>query len=268
MTQNAMIRRIATRVERPIGKADERTVSWACGLAVRTGASVEALAYETAVLTAPVPGADASFDAARRRLSEVADLAGASLHAHDRASYAEGIGETFAAMARLCDIAVLGLPDRSDAAFRMIASAAIFDGCPTVLLPQGEASLPQPQRILVAWKPGAPAARALKAAIALAGAAGELLIVQMEEPDTTRAEETGIEAAQFAAMHGVSAVFQPAPLNGESAIATLNEAADGFAADLVALGAIRHGPLHRALFGSLTNAVLDSPIRRPTLLAG
>jgi nucleotide-binding universal stress UspA family protein len=268
MAEHTMIRRIATRVERPLRAGDETTVRWACRLAARTGASVETLAYETAVLTAPEPGADASFAAAREQLAALGGEAGVALRSHDRPSYADSIGETFASLARLCDTAVLGAPEGSDIAFRMIATASVFDGAPTILLPHNADPDRQPLRILVGWKPGAPAARALKAAIALAGPAGELLIVQAEEANATRAQESGLDAAQFAAAYGVHAVFQSAAASKDGALPTLLEAADGFAADLLALGAVRHGPLHRALFGSTTNAVLDAPVRRPLLLAG
>jgi nucleotide-binding universal stress UspA family protein len=268
MTEQSLIRRIATRVERPLRQGDEAVVKWACRLAGRTGAAVQAMAYETDVLSAADLAADHSFGAARDHLATLAEQTGVRLAAHDRASYAEGIGESFASLAQLCDIAVLGVPKSPDAAFRMIASSAIFDGGPTIFVPVEADPQHEPTRIIVGWKPGAPASRALKAAIAFAGPAALLSIVQVQEPEPSSAEPSGVEATHFAAAHGVKAEFHSISAKGRSAYHALIGMADELGADMLAAGAIRHGPLHRALFGSVTSAVLDAEFDRPTLLAG
>jgi nucleotide-binding universal stress UspA family protein len=216
VTQQERLRRIAVRVERPLDGCDFAAMKVACLLAVRHGAHVEALAYETDVLSPAHPRGDA----------------------------------------------VEATP-----AFGMIKTVALFDGGPIVFAPQGFDPGAGLKRIILAWKPGAAASRALKAAVAIAGAETELIVVEVEEPGVTRRAHSGVEAVHFATAHGVSARLEVAPTQGRSVLAALTGAADGFGADLIACGVVRHDLVHNALFGSLTKDLFDAGIRRPMLLA-
>lgn len=264
----SLIRRIAVRVERPLVLSDQGAVRLACSLAVKTGASVQALAYETDVLSSHSSHGDETLTAAKEQLEAWAQEAGAPIAIHDRTNFAEGIGETFATLLQLCDLGILGVPTQQSVGFRMISSAAIFNGGPVLFLPENSAPVHNFARIIVGWKPGAAASRALKAAIALAGSDCEIIIAQVEEPNTLRADESGIEATHFAAAHGVRAQFQAIPARGRHAHAALLAAAEEFSADVLATGAIRHGPIHQSLFGSVTKDLLEDGFQRPTLLAG
>jgi nucleotide-binding universal stress UspA family protein len=267
VTQQERLRRIAVRVERPLDGCDFAAMKVACLLAVRHGAHVEALAYETDVLSPAHPRGDAVEADVQSALETLAREHGASLSVHARANFAEGIGETFAALVQVCDIGVLGVPDRPTPAFGMIKTVALFDGGPIVFAPQGFDPGAGLKRIILAWKPGAAASRALKAAVAIAGAETELIVVEVEEPGVTRRAHSGLEAVHFATAHGVSARLEVAPTQGRSVLAALTGAADGFGADLIACGVVRHDLVHNALFGSLTKDLFDAGIRRPMLLA-
>lgn len=265
---SSLIRRIAVRVERPLMQSDEVAVRLACNLAKEAGASVQALAYATNVLSSQTGEVDGSLASAKAELEAWAQEAGAPIVVHDRTNFAEGIGETFATLLQLCDLGILGVPEQQSAGFRMIASTAIFNGGPVLFLPENKTPPNNFSRIMVGWKTGAAASRALKAAIALAGTDSEIIIAQIEEPNTLRADELGIEATHFAAAHGVRAHFHAIPAQGRNAHAALVAAAEEFEADVLATGAIRHGPIHQSLFGSVTRDILEDGFDRPTLLVG
>lgn len=262
------IRRIAVRAERPLLPSDEVAVRLACSLAAKAGASVQALAYPTNVLSSQVGPGDGSLAVAKTELERWAQEAGAPIAVHDRTNFAEGIGETFATLLQLCDLGILGAPAQQSAGFRMIASTAIFNGGPVLFLPESHTKTQTLSRILVGWKPGAAASRALKAAIALADADCEIVVAQVEEPDISRVDESGIEATHFVAAHGISARFEAISAQGLNAHAALVAATKAFEADVLATGAIRHGPIHQSLFGSVTRDLLEDGFRIPTLLAG
>ena len=262
------IRRIAVRAERPLLPSDEVAVRLACSLAAKVGASVQALAYPTNVLSSQVGSGDGSLTAAKAELERWAQEAGAPIAVHDRTNFAEGIGETFATLLQLSDLGILGVPAQQSAGFRMIASTAIFNGGPVLFVPESHTKAQTLSRILVGWKPGAAASRALKAAIALAEADCEIIVAQVEEPDISRVDESGIEATHFVAAHGISARFEAISAQGLNAHAALVAATKAFEADVLATGAIRHGPIHQSLFGSVTRDLLEDGFRIPTLLAG
>ena len=265
---SSLIRRIAARVELPLDSGDENVIRLACNLAVRAGASVQALAYETNVLSPQSSLADDSFPAAKVQLEAWGKELGAPITVHGRTNYADGVGETFGTLLQLCDIGILGVPAQQTPAFRMIANAAIFNGGPVIFLPPSTAPNVSFSRIVVAWKPGGASSRALKAAIALADSDTQVVIVQVEETSTSNIDEVGIEATHFAAAHGVRAEFRVVPARGHSAFSALDAAADELGANLLVSGAVHHGPFHQSLFGSVTKDLMDAGFQRPTLLAG
>lgn len=262
------IRRIALRVERPVHASDDGALQFAIAIAARAGGQLEVLAYETDVLSPEHDGLDRSLEAARFRVESLAARSGVGANVQDRPTQAEGIGESFASLLQLCDLGVLGVPQQPWPAIRMITATAVFQGGPTLLVPEGMAPVGAPSRVTVAWKPGPASARALKAAVALAGSDGELIVLQVEEPGSSRADRSGLDATRYAAAHGVNARFEPVPASSHSPFAALAAVTRELEADVLACGAVRHGPIHLALFGSVTKEALSAGFSQPVLLAG
>lgn len=262
------LRRIAVRVERPVHPCDAVALSLALTLADRAGGQVEVMAYETDVLSQAPDGEDRSLAQTRSRIEALARGSTVPVTVQDRPSAAEGVGESFASLVQLCDLGILGVPVRPWPALAMVTAAAVFEGGPTLLVPELQADDQAPSRVAVAWKPGPASARALKAAVALAGPQGELIVIQVEEPGLSRAAWSGLDATRYAAAHGVRARFEPVPADGRSAFEILDAVTRDLEAHVLACGAVRHGPLHLALFGSVTRDALMAGSGRPVLLAG
>lgn len=262
-------KRISVRVEIPCGPGDRAAVELAGRLAAISDAEVDALAYVTEVL----PGAarqksgDVSFDDTKLDLERLAARDGLRLRVFDRSSYAHGAGDVFADHLRVSDLGVIHYPSPPSVAARMLATSALFNGgAPLLLLPGSARTVALPSSILVGWDSSAAAARALRAAIALAQPRCRIVIASIEESGAHRPGQSGVEAAHLAAMHGMDSTFVVLDGKDEPVRDVLERHCASSGADLLVAGAVRHGALHETLFGSLTTSILAQGPRHPTLL--
>lgn len=264
------LRRIAVRIELPPSGEDRIAVEYAFRLAQSRGAELDVLVYVTEVLpTAELQAVpEVSFDEVRQELHILAARHEVTLRAFDRSSFAHGIGPVFADHLRVSDLGVMHYPAAPSIAAKMVAAAAVFDGgAPVLLLPVAAASPASlPVSIVVGWNGSAEAARALHAAITLAGDDGKITVVGIADDSTFRPGQSGVEAAHLAAKHGVRASFEVVDGGSDQAIDVLEHHCAVTDADLLVLGGVRHGVLHEMLFGSSTTDLLQSGARMPTLL--
>ena len=263
------LKRISVRVEIPSGPGDRAAVELAGRLAATSDAEIDVLAYVTEVLPslAPQERSEASFDDTRLDFERLAARDGLKLRVFDRSSYAHGAGDVFADHLRVSDLGVIHYPFQPSVAARMVASAALFNGgAPLLLLPDSARTAALPSSMLVGWDGSVAAARALRAAIALAGPRCRITIASIEETGAHRPGQSGVEAAHLAAMHGAESTFVVLEGKGDPVRDVLERHCVESGADLLVAGAVRHGTLHEMLFGSLTTSILAQGPGHPTLL--
>ena len=263
------LKRISVRVEIPSGLGDHAAVELAGRLAATSDAEIDVLAYVTEVLPtlAQAEKREASFEDTRQEFERIAARDGLRLRMFDRSSYAHGAGDVFADHLRVSDLGIIHYPVQPSAVARMVASAALFNGgAPLLLVPGPAGTAALPSSILVGWDGSAAAARALRAAIALAGPRCRITIASIEETGAHRPGQSGVEAAHLAAMHGAESTFVVLEGKGDPVRDVLERHCVESGADLLVAGAVRHGTLHEMLFGSLTTSILAQGPGHPTLL--
>lgn len=175
--------------------------------------------------------------------------------------FAEGEGDSLAALLKAVDLAVFGQasPDaRVPAGFRpqdiMIAS-----GRPMLVVPYAGAFGAVGRRVLVAWDGTREASRALHDSLPLIGKAEAVTVM------TVRAREASFERdapsleriVRHLERHGIAARTDET-LHGDVPIADLllSRAAD-LEIDLIVAGAYHHSPLREALIGGVSRELLD-----------
>jgi nucleotide-binding universal stress UspA family protein len=186
---------------------------------------------------------------------------------------AEGIPEeAVAAFAGVHDLTILGSDDRSDpdGGFYVLRPADIIlaSGRPVLVLPAGAPPVFTGDRILVAWRNTAEAARAVHDALPFLKRALEVVLAEITEPggDGLRPTVTIEDMADHLKSHGVSARCRIAPAAGASAGPCLLALAEEAKADLVVAGAYGHSRFREWALGGVTRYLLsESPL--PCLLS-
>ena len=206
-------------------------------------------------------------EAAVANLREAATRRGIACELRDRGSYAHGIGEVLADHMRVSDLGILTLRGAPGPAARMLLSGAIFGtGRPLLLSPAAAPLAAPPRRVLVAWDATPAAVRAVHGALPLILRAEETLVATVTGDKEVRPGQSGIALTRLLARHGAKARFLTLPL-GAGVLPALAAAAMEHGAEMLAMGAVRHAPLHSMLFGSATRDLLDRGPPLPLLLA-
>jgi nucleotide-binding universal stress UspA family protein len=119
------------------------------------------------------------------------------------------------------------------------------------------------ERVAIAWKPAAQAARAVALAMPLIERASEVLIASVEERPDERDEID--QLTRYLGWHGKTPAIRRMPAGPDGAAATLLAALAGHA-DLVVMGGYGHSRLRQWIFGGFTQHVLAGAAL-PVLLA-
>lgn len=227
-------------------------------------------AHLTAVVLAAETGQEAPPEAeaaAAAHLQEVATRRGISCEPRGRGSFAHGIGEVLADHIRVSDLGIVTLRGAPGPAARMLLAGAVFEtGRPLLLSPADAPLAAPPRRVLVAWDATPAAVRAVHAALPLLLRAEETLVATVTGDKEVRPGQSGIALTRLLARHGASARFVTLP-QGAGVLPALTTAAREEGAEMLAMGAVRHAPLHSLLFGSATRDLLDRGPPLPVLLA-
>jgi nucleotide-binding universal stress UspA family protein len=172
------------------------------------------------------------------------------------------------AQAVYADLVVLGQHDPDDADPRVPASfvsdVLLDSGRPGLVLPHAGRLGHVGRRVLVAWQPNAPSARALSAALPLLRDAERVTVVEWgTRPPACRG--AALDLALYLRLHGVEATIEreerePADV-GER---LLSRAAD-LDADLLVMGCYGHSRAREWVLGGATRTVLRS-MTLPVLL--
>ena len=146
---------------------------------------------------------------------------------------------------------------------RATLEAVLLESGRPILIPAATAMPAKFERIAIAWKPTAQAARAVAAAMPFLAQAREIVVATVEEAAEGREEADRL--VRSLAWHGFAATALTLKPGAEGAAATLL-AGIGNRADLLVMGGYGHSRLREWVFGGFTQHVLaDAPL--PVLIA-
>jgi nucleotide-binding universal stress UspA family protein len=252
------------------GEVPEDALLAAAALAVAADGQVTALVNASVVLPVSTawdyfpPGMhqtlrDAADAAAERLAGRVETL----LSAHAARTRVVRAGahwltpiEVAVVYARVADLAVLcplrrRLPDLERALF---AGLLFETGRPVLWVPAGARWRKTPDRVLVAWRPGAPASRAVNDALPLLRTASRVDVVTVEPRVGGTADSAlpGADVAAHLARHEVRVEVAAVAREGQGTGEALLRRARETGADLVVCGGFGHARLREQVFGGVT----------------
>ena len=161
------------------------------------------------------------------------------------------------AAARSADLVVLGQPDAAEEpGAALLDDAIFFSGRPVLVVPYAGSFSAIGRRVLVGWKPGREASRAVHDALPLLAGA-ELVTVLSVNPGGGPEDLPGAAIGRHLARHGIAAEARGTEAAGlAEGDALLNAAAD-LGADLLVVGAYGHSRLREIVLGGVTRTLLD-----------
>ena len=161
------------------------------------------------------------------------------------------------AAARSADLVVLGQPDAAEEpGAALLDDAIFFSGRPVLVVPYAGSFSAIGRRVLVGWKPGREAARAVHDALPLLAGA-ELVTVLSVNPGGGPEDLPGAAICRHLARHDIAAEARGTEAAGlAEGDALLNAAAD-LGADLLVVGAYGHSRLREIVLGGVTRTLLD-----------
>jgi nucleotide-binding universal stress UspA family protein len=219
-------------------------------------------------LPASLPPTDTRpIEIAAAALAEKAARAGVSFEAITDRSYAYGVGESFADVARVRDIAVLTLPTMREVGRRFIVEAALFhSGRPVILVPR-RAEPVAFQRVLIAWDASRASVRALNDAMPILARARSVTIASVNDDKLFRPGQSALELTRHLAHAGVTATFKDVKRRRRNVAAALVDTAHDEGASLIVMGAYAHSRLRDLVFGSATREMLRGASDIPVLMS-
>lgn len=165
----------------------------------------------------------------------------------------------FAAQARLHDLVVLDAEKHTIDLDRELIEATLFrSGRPAIVVPPGQ-SVFSGRRIVVAWDGSAHAARAVNDALPFLRAAEAVEIVSVVGEKEWSTSVAGAELAPHLVRHGIAVTVNDLSLGRDGDVAeTLRTHLGHFRANMMVMGAYRHGPVRQWIFGGLTQSLMKS----------
>jgi nucleotide-binding universal stress UspA family protein len=165
--------------------------------------------------------------------------------------------------ARYADLLIVGQLDPDDTSSGLMAETrpeqlALSSGRPVLAVPYAGHFETVGRRVLVAWKPGREATRAVHDALPfLVGAEAVTVLVVDPKDDHGHGEEPGADIAGHLARHGVKVEVERT-VSGEVSVADviLSRAAD-LGSDLIVMGAYGHSRLRELVLGGVTREILE-----------
>jgi nucleotide-binding universal stress UspA family protein len=168
-----------------------------------------------------------------------------------------------AEQAMFADLLVLGQHDPNDPAEQelpadFVESVLIQSGKPALVIPYAGKFRSVGTTALIAWKPSAETARALKAALPLLQRAKQVHVVMWDTSAPLRVDGDRLDLAHYLRLHGIEAtlhVHREEPRNVGEAL--LSQAAD-IDADLLVMGCYGHSRAREFVLGGVSRTVLQS----------
>lgn len=133
---------------------------------------------------------------------------------------------------------------------------ALSSGRPVLVVPHGAGDYSIGDNILVAWKAGAEAVRAVHDAMPLLKAAAEVTVVEVTEKAKDSRRLVGAEMARHLTRHGAKVSVRTVEGSIMNDAAKILAQADEVGADLIVMGAYGHSRLREVVMGGMTNYIL------------
>ncbi|MBB1471926.1 universal stress protein [Luteimonas sp. MC1782] len=173
-------------------------------------------------------------------------------------------------MAHNADLAVVAGPANDGAegsvAHDFVASLLLGSGRPVLVVPPGAAAPEAGGAVLLAWRPGAEAARALHDALPLLRDASRVDVVVVDPSPGAEGEQALVDVAAHLARHAVRADMVVQAARGRAVSAIVLEHAREMPAQLIVAGGYGHSRLREWVMGGVTRELLlGSPV--PLLLS-
>lgn len=170
------------------------------------------------------------------------------------------IGSYVGLKSRFSDLVLLPCPYESGRGPQdeLVAEAALFDGSAAVLvLPKDMKTLPEFERVVLAWNQSEEALHAARAAMPLLIAADLVNLVVIDPPahGQERSDPGGLLTTMMA-RHGVKAEVSVIASGGQDVAQTLQRHALDKNASLLVMGAYSHSRLRQAILGGTTRSLL------------
>lgn len=176
----------------------------------------------------------------------------------------EGAAATTVALhARYADLAILGQPDPKElsaGAGQVPLVSLMSSGRPVLIVPYAGTFATVGERVLVGWKSGREAARAVNDALPLLKQARSVTVLAIN-PQSGIGGDGGVPAADIAlhlARHGVKAEAAHTVVTDVSEGDVLLNYADDMGADLIVAGGYGHSRLRELAFGGVTRTLLTT----------
>lgn len=136
----------------------------------------------------------------------------------------------------------------------------LASGVPMLVVPNGWTADTIRERVVIAWNASKEARRAIADALPLLSTARavKVIVVDAARNPNRHGQEPGADIALHLARHGAPVEVEQLASNGASVADTILGAAVRHQADLIVIGAHGHGRSRELLFGSVTQAILDS----------
>jgi nucleotide-binding universal stress UspA family protein len=258
-----------------LGEPSSEAIASACALAARFGGRVTAL-VAVSMQTPPSMAWNYFPEGVYETLNEEANSAAEAVAVKVRAllarypvesetRVANGIwiaAPVVAALhARYFDMTVLGRTPRAlPEAERGLFADLLFDtGRPVLVVPAGAGWPESLDRVMVAWRSGPEASRALHDALPLLklAAAVDVVMVEPKVAETAESALPGAEIAAHLARHGLEVNVTAIPREGQSSGEALLRFARESGTQMIVAGGFGHSRVRQMVFGGVTRSLFE-----------
>lgn len=210
---------------------------------------------------AEVDKTNTELDGTRQKIAHFLAKQGVSADVSVVSAESAALPDAVAYRSLTCDLMVVSNDLREDSdLFKGLLRASLFQA-PTGVLLNGmkRATTLRPDKVIVAWNAGLPAARAIHCALPVLRLAKNVTIA-IFDPEKTRVndgEDPGANIARWLGHHGCSATIKEYSSGGELVGVGLLKRAKESNADLIVMGAFGHSRLREVVFGGTTRTVIE-----------
>lgn len=141
----------------------------------------------------------------------------------------------------------------------MAGNILMAAGRPVLVVPNDFKGTSIGRRVLVAWKPGAEASRAVHDALPLLQLADAVTVMRVNPDPEEPAHNPGFDLANHLARHGVKVTVTPVLAPDTTAGTAMVDQARAMQADLIVMGAYGRSRLRELVFGGATRQMLQAP---------
>ncbi|MET3373500.1 nucleotide-binding universal stress UspA family protein [Variovorax boronicumulans] len=173
----------------------------------------------------------------------------------------EPVIERFIRSAFTCDLMVLGQRNpRDTAGFDVpgdfVEAVVLGSGKPALIVPSAGRVGPNPQKVLLAWRPTRESAHALSTAIPLLRSAKAVHLVASSDRDDPAPPTARLR--DYLRLHGIRQVQEHRSLEDRHPGEALLSLADKLGAELIVMGAYGHSRARELVLGGVTRTVLEA----------